>query len=390
MKKLYTLVALSTILSTIFYQSINAQSFANTYTAVRSGNWHTNSGPNVWDLSSEPPTPCQNCQIIIKSGVSVALNTSITISNGSTVLVGDGSGSGATLLSVASSGGSDFLSSFNIIMVSDPSNPSNTNTLVLTSSSSFINTSGAGKFDGVFIASTQPTVPPLTTYVKMFGNAPSVFNELNGTITVISNSAPAYQPLESGPKTLSSSGTLPIILSDFTATIGNEGVNLNWTTQLEQNSSHFTIQRSENSGSSWINLGTVTAKGNSATPNSYSFTDPNPGDGVNEYRLILVDLDGKYTYSPVKVVHTNQIASVAIFPNPARDYVNVNLGIKALPNLSIKLFNQAGMLLLEKQVNNTGGTVVAIPVSSYPSGNYLVIVTAPDGSRQVSKLFISK
>jgi hypothetical protein len=71
--------------------------------------------------------------------------------------------------------------------------------------------------------------------------------------------------------------------------------------------------------------------------------------------------------------------------------VNVTLGGEgATGNMSIRLISQSGQLLLEKKVNNTGGTTVTFPVSSYPQGNYLIQVTGQDGTQQISKLFISR
>jgi hypothetical protein len=57
---------------------------------------------------------------------------------------------------------------------------------------------------------------------------------------------------------------------------------------------------------------------------------------------------------------------------------------------NIRLVNLAGQVLLEKTVTNAGGTTVPLTVSSYPSGNYLIVITASDGSKQVNKILITK
>src|SRR5690606_19785098 len=68
----------------------------------------------------------------------------------------------------------------------------------------------------------------------------------------------------------------------------------------ESFSDRFEVQRSEN-GSTFIAIGSVPAAGSSAIPIDYSFTDDDPAQGTNYYRLRQIDLDGTYTYSPLVV-----------------------------------------------------------------------------------------
>jgi hypothetical protein len=193
-----------------------------------------------------------------------------------------------------------------------------------------------------------------------------------------------------GPNNLNSSGTLPIILSSFTATLNQDVVNLAWTTSMEVNASHIGIQRSVDAGAHWSTIGTLPAKNNTTTPTNYTFADNKPAPGASEYRLQLVDLDGKYTYSSVRTVRNGLIGGVSVFPNPAHDIVNVTLGGNANENLFVRLYNQSGQLLILKNVANAGGTTVALPVAGYPAGNYVIVVNSADGAKQVSNVLISK
>jgi len=123
---------------------------------------------------------------------------------------------------------------------------------------------------------------------------------------------------------------------------------------------------------------------------SYSFVDSHPSSGTSEYRLVLVDRNGNTAYSAVKAVRIGSISTVSVYPNPASDYVNVTLGGDASVSANIRLMNLAGQILLEKTVTNAGGSTVPLMVSSYPSGNYLIVITASDGSKQVNKILITK
>jgi hypothetical protein len=101
-------------------------------------------------------------------------------------------------------------------------------------------------------------------------------------------------------------------LVNFNAVLDNNVVNLSWTTAEEINSNHFAVERSADA-SHWQAIGTVTAKGFSSIAVNYSFIDESPSSGVNYYRLQIVDNDGKYKYSAVKVVRSS-LTKDSVFP----------------------------------------------------------------------------
>jgi hypothetical protein len=370
MKQLYS-GALIVLTLTFFSMTSSAQT-GGIYTAVRNGTWHT-AGAGVWQ-AAEPPQNCPNCLIVLNSGVTVALNTTVNFSNGTLMTVA----SGATL-TIGNSSSSDFANSFSIILANDGTNSQ----IQLAGGTALINAVVAGTFDGIL---TSFTSGGSTTYFKQIGNSPNGF--VNNTIA--SSGPSAFGNLVAGPNNLSSSGNLPVILAHFEAAADNGSVNLTWTTDLEVNSDHFTIQVSKNGGEGWDNIGTVAAAGNSVSPIDYTFTDGRPAEGTDEYRLMMVDRDGRTAYSDVKAVRIGQVASVSVYPNPAADIVNVTLTGKATLNANIRLVNLGGQVLLEKNVTNAGGTTVPLSVSSYPAGNYLIVVTGSDGSKQISKILIAK
>ena len=375
MKQLYS-AALVVLTFCFITLSTSAQYSGGVYTAVQPGNWHTTSGPGIWQ-SAEPPSNCVNCQIIINVNGTVTLNTTVTLSSTSQLVLG-GAGN-TTVLSIGNSNSADFANSFSIIMANDGSD----NKLKMDNSNTIVNASGAGTYDGIL---TSFTSGGSTTYFKQVGNKPNGFVDNS----IASNGNASYGNVLAGAQNLNSQGTLPIILEEFTAVVDKNSVDLAWTTALEINSDHFTVESSTNAGAGWSTIGTIPAAGNSATVTGYSFVDGHPAQGTTEYRLVLVDRDGRTAYSPVKAVRIGQIAAVSVYPNPASDYVNVSLSGEASGSANIRLVNLAGQVLLEKTVTNAGGTTVPLTVSSYPAGNYLVVVTASDGSKQVNKILISK
>src|ERR1700754_274409 len=367
MKQLYSFATLAITL-TLFAQTSFAQTYdGGTYTAVQSGNWKNNPTP-VWQ-TVEPSNPCNNCHIIINDGVKVTLNTTILVSGTSLVSIGTtGSAQQTTLLIPFSSNVTSAVHNRLELVYGDPVNVTVSNT------NASIDATTTGTFDGVFLAVPTPTAQSPYSYIGRLG-----------TSALYDNATQLF-----GVNTLSSSGVLPIILSGFSATLDNGAVDLSWSTQIEINSDHFAVERSTDAGAHWSVIGVVAAHGNSSTVLNYSFSDSKPGSGTSEYRLQLVDKDAKYAYSDVKTIRNGLITAVSVYPNPARDYVNVTLGGGNTQSAVIRLLNQSGQLLIEKNVSNAGGTTIPLAVSSYPTGNYIVVVIGADGSKQVSKLLISK
>ncbi|HWB93549.1 MAG TPA: T9SS type A sorting domain-containing protein [Puia sp.] len=370
MKKLYslTLCAISSFLTL-------AASAQTTYTAVLPGNWHNASTTDhgIWH-DAEPPANCSNCIIQLMGAGIVHLNASVNLSNNSSVVVGPG-----VTLVVDNSGKNTFATANNIILSTQTNS-----TLLIEDNTASLDASSASVYDGVLTSTPDGAN---TDYLKQYGT--------NGLFFIndqeINFNASSYGISAFGPKTFnSSSGTLPIILAGFSAAANDGQVDLSWSTALESNSDHFAVQRSNNAGADWTTIGAVGAAGNSNAMLNYSYTDGKPGQGTAEYRLELIDKDGKYSYSDVKSIRIGIVTAVNLYPNPAHDYVNVTLGDNAGEPVLIRLFNQAGQVLIEKNVTNAGGTTVPLAVSSYPEGNYIIVVSAADGSRQVNKLVITK
>ena len=184
--------------------------------------------------------------------------------------------------------------------------------------------------------------------------------------------------------------TLPVILDGFAAVLDNDHtITLNWNTQMEQNFSHFAIERSAD-GASWEEIGTVQAKGNSAVQTDYNFTDAQPLAGTNYYRLTLVNMDNSYIYSQVVVMQSATIAKVSFFPNPAHDYVNVSLGETTGSQVTILLSSISGRLMQEKTAATGSGVIVTFPIQNIASGMYILTVVKADGTRESSPVLISK
>ncbi len=159
---------------------------------------------------------------------------------------------------------------------------------------------------------------------------------------------------------------LPVKLTYFTATAVKSAVALNWVTASELNSSYFGIERG--GGLSFAGIGRVNSKGSSSQLQQYTFTDLQPMQGDNYYRLKMVDKDGKVAYSNTVHFVFGTAPYLQAYPNPAKGSVSVN-GLSS--PASLLLIDASGKVL--RRAAATGGSH-AFNIQSLAAGIYFIQV----------------
>jgi hypothetical protein len=155
---------------------------------------------------------------------------------------------------------------------------------------------------------------------------------------------------------------LPVKLASFTASLSNAKVKLNWKTVEELNSSHFDVERSVD-GKNYKSIGIVFSFGNSNAANYYSLPDniSTLADGMIYYRLKNVDIDGKFTYSDVRVIRKSSQAkvdaSIVAFPNPVVNELRVTVPENWQgKEVYFNVYNMNGSILHSVRNGNAGQT----------------------------------
>jgi hypothetical protein len=114
-----------------------------------------------------------------------------------------------------------------------------------------------------------------------------------------------YAPIQSlhAGFSVSKSNNTAVKLIDFTANYSNPNVGLKWTTSQEHNFNYFMIERSTD-GANFNQVALVFGAGESDTKISYSYNDKDlkGRGGIIYYRLKQVDIDGKFSYSNVRII----------------------------------------------------------------------------------------
>ena len=147
---------------------------------------------------------------------------------------------------------------------------------------------------------------------------------------------------------------LPVTLTHFTATPKGSTTHLHWSTATELNNDGFEVQRSAD-GRRWEKLGWVAGQGTTQQRQDYTFVDEAPLAGQGYYRLRQVDYDGQYEYSPVASVRLGQPGPFAVFPNPARERLQLRFAATPPPDARLRLRNARGQTLREWPADTRGG-----------------------------------
>ena len=112
---------------------------------------------------------------------------------------------------------------------------------------------------------------------------------------------------------------LPITLNSFTITVQGKTNKLNWVTSAEVNLSYFEVERSFD-GINFESIGRVNAKRAPGLGN-YELNDADHPGGYTYYRLKLVDIGEKYTYSLIVKVLSESVTDnkLTVTPNPVKN-----------------------------------------------------------------------
>jgi hypothetical protein len=174
-------------------------------------------------------------------------------------------------------------------------------------------------------------------------------------------------------------GALPVKLSSFTAAKKDKSVVLNWQTATETNNRGFAVERSRD-GQTWSEFNFVKATATNGAGSQYATSDLTPAKGMNYYRLKQIDLDGKETYSAVKVVNFNANgATVSVYPNPTKGRVNVNVS-DVTGKIFYNITQLTGRTVLSGSFSS-GTNANAIDVSRLSAGTYIINITGDNFSK---------
>lgn len=184
--------------------------------------------------------------------------------------------------------------------------------------------------------------------------------------------------------------TLPVNLEDFSGEKADESIKLKWSSTDEINLSLYELQRSAD-GRNFETIAMVFSR--NGTNNLYNYIDKKPLDGVNYYRLKMVNNDSKFEYSKVISFQFGKITAglITIAPNPVKEIIRIKLSGMATGTYSARLFNSGGQLVKVKKINITQTTQVETinrEAFMLPGTYWLQVTDSYEKSIRTAKLVI--
>ncbi len=210
------------------------------------------------------------------------------------------------------------------------------------------------------------------------GTNPSFFIQLGSSILFNDNPTTTGEELYKLDVSV-----LPLKLLSFTAVFKNAKVDCQWKTTNEQNTKSFDVERSFD-GRNYTTVGIVAAL-NTTGEHLYNYTDNNIPSSVVPvvyYRLKQKDIDGRFTYSPVVLIKLTDKMEISVYPNPAKDVLNI-VGWDKIKQM--ELYDISGRKLNEwKTAQST------IRIDNLANGTYILKAELRSGEMIEQKLVVSK
>ena len=182
---------------------------------------------------------------------------------------------------------------------------------------------------------------------------------------------------------------LPLKLTIFNGNWIGEKIQLHWQTLIEENTSHFELERSVDNPNHFTAIADIPAT-NQPVGDDYYFIDTNTHKAsLFYYRLKNVDKDQSFSYSfIIHLIKKEKQASYNIYPNPGTGlfYLLVK-GEIALQLYSYKISDMNGKLLLQSIMANNP---VLIDLTKLAAGIYNLQIFKSNQLQSTIKILIQR
>ncbi len=172
---------------------------------------------------------------------------------------------------------------------------------------------------------------------------------------------------------------LPLSLMSYQAALRPAGeVILRWSTGQELNNKQYRVERSQD-GRVFTTIATLAGRGTFNGNSEYTYTDPKPFKGMNYYRLVQEDLDGRESILGIRAINVVPgKTSIQVYPNPAHAELNIDLGTNESALKPVRIYNYSGKIVFNKMLPVKNG-LIKLTLDQHPgAGMYLVRIGDTD------------
>jgi poly(beta-D-mannuronate) lyase len=169
--------------------------------------------------------------------------------------------------------------------------------------------------------------------------------------------------------------SLPVHLVDFSIKKATNGIQLVWNVVDEVNMKQYEIEHSVD-GIHFNKVTTVAALGKSTATYNYLHAL-----GLNNkvfYRIKMVEMDGSFTYSSIRLLSDKTEFSIKLYPNPAVNLLSIETSTTS-SSAHFRIVNSLGVTVATSTGNSfVANNKVVINISHLKSGLYYLESITPD------------
>jgi hypothetical protein len=123
-----------------------------------------------------------------------------------------------------------------------------------------------------------------------------------------------------------------------------------------------------------------TPNGNSNTKVTYTYLDNDPLPGVNNYRVKVINLDGSFVYSGLATIFRATGEKIYLYPNPAKEDINVLVQAKKNQRATLTITDVAGRITNRLETNvEKGQNSFTLDIETLSPGTYYIQLKTADG-----------
>lgn len=157
------------------------------------------------------------------------------------------------------------------------------------------------------------------------------------------------------------SNPLSITLSHIEAHVNGKSVLIDWKIEKADKGDFFELERSVDN----IRFEKIVTMNTYSSTKNYSYVDEEPYNGVNYYRLKMMEANGNFTYSKIVSAAISKTKNFYISPNPAKDFLKVEGTVSS--TLEITIVNSLGQTVKKEMLSHN-----IIDVSKLSRGTYFI------------------
>ena len=247
-------------------------------------------------------------------------------------------------------------------------------------------------FQGISPAGTPPTPVPSVT-----GNIVVPLGEKNGTTGMRVSMKQGAYATSCESFTFGEVEDYAVIITGGTGLVSNSEMeisffqvmkngltaHLDWVTNTTFKTDFYVVERSAD-GENFEAIAEVMNDKNSSEALRFLATDIDPLEGINYYRILTIYYDGTERYSNIRSLELSPLIDFSLFPNPAMDYVDIDLKQYEGRGVKVFVYDQYGQLQLVHELDEVLSPVERLDISLLRNCMYIVKILSGD-LRQVSR-----